>query len=117
MDSAQLPFVGTYRVTFHLIGFICKNRACTGKHAYNKACYVTNPERPLTDITAEIKRTLRRSKPEDDWAHFDVPALVSEELSGEQMTTYEREAKAEEKPGKQFQHCFERESSAQSVAT
>ncbi len=63
-----------------LIGFICKNNAYTGKHAYNKACYVTNPERPLTDITAEIKRTLRKAKPEDDWAHFDVPALVSEEL-------------------------------------
>lgn len=32
------------------------------------------------DITAEIKRTIRRSKPEDDWAHFDVPTLVSEKL-------------------------------------
>ncbi len=63
-----------------LIGFICKNRAYTGKHAYNKACYITNPERPLKDITAEVKRTIRRPKPEDDWAHFEVPALVSEEL-------------------------------------
>jgi hypothetical protein len=42
-----------------LVGFICKNRAYTGKHAYNKACYVTNFNKPLTDITAEIKRTLR----------------------------------------------------------
>ena len=41
---------------------------------------MTNPERRLTDITAERKRTLRKAKPEDDWAHFDVPALVSEEL-------------------------------------
>jgi len=89
-----------------LIGFICKNHAYTGKHAYNKACYVPNPERPLTDITAEIRRTLRRAKPEDDWAHFEVPALVSEELWQRANENIRERGKGRGKAGKTIQALF-----------
>jgi len=89
-----------------LIGFICKNRAYTGRHAYNKACYVPNPERPLMDITAEIKRTIRRTKPEDDWAHFDVPALVSEELWRRASQNIRERGKGRGKAGKTIQALF-----------
>ncbi|BAZ97297.1 Site-specific recombinase [Dehalococcoides mccartyi] len=89
-----------------LVGFICKNRAYTGKHAYNKACYVTNPNRPLTDITAEIKRTLRKAKPEDDWAHFEVPLLVSEELWQRANDNIHERGKGRGKAGKSIPALF-----------
>jgi len=63
-----------------LIGFTVKNRCYTGNHAYNKGTYVPNPKRPLGDITAEIKRTIRQWKPAAEWVSFEVPCLVSEEL-------------------------------------
>jgi site-specific DNA recombinase len=89
-----------------LIGFILKNRAYTGKHAYNKASYVTNPDRPLIDITAEIKRTLRKAKPEDDWAHFDVPALVSEEIWRQANENVRERGKGRGKAGKTIPALF-----------
>lgn len=89
-----------------LIGFICKNHAYTGKHAYNKAWYITNPERPLTDITAEVKRTIRRPKPEDDWAHFEVPILVSEELWRRASQNIRERGKGRGKAGKSIQALF-----------
>jgi len=89
-----------------LIGFICKNRAYTGKHAYNKACYITNPERPLKDITAEVKRTIRRPKPEDDWVHFEVPVLVSDELWRRANQNIRERGKGRGKAGKSIQALF-----------
>jgi hypothetical protein len=59
---------------------IVKRHCYTGKHAYNTASYVPNPERPLGDITAEIKRTLRRPKPQEEHVPFNVPTLVDEWL-------------------------------------
>jgi hypothetical protein len=59
---------------------IVHHRCYTGNHAYNANARVPNPDRPLGDITAEIKRTLLRPKPEEEWIKFKVPALVSEEL-------------------------------------
>jgi hypothetical protein len=89
-----------------LVGFICKNRAYTGNHAYNKAWYITNPERPLMDITAEMKRTIRRPKPEDDWAHFDVPALVSEKLWSQANQNIRERGMGRGKAGKTIQALF-----------
>ena len=57
------------------------HRHCyTGNHAYNANARVPNPDRPQGDITAEVKRTLLRPKPRDEWVTFEVPALVSGEL-------------------------------------
>ena len=59
---------------------IVHHNCYTGNHAYNVNARVPNPDRPLGDITAEIKRTLLRPKPRDEWVTFKVPALVSEQL-------------------------------------
>lgn len=63
-----------------LVKFNIWKRCYTGKHAYNTAHYVHNPDRPLGDITGEIKRTVRKPKPEEDHVKFEVPRLVSDEL-------------------------------------
>jgi site-specific DNA recombinase len=63
-----------------LIVFLVRKRCYTGKHAYNTAHYVTNPEHPLGDITGKIKRTIRKLKPEEEHVKFNVPPLVSETL-------------------------------------
>jgi site-specific DNA recombinase len=89
-----------------LVGFIVKNHAYTGVHAYNKAWYVPNPKHPLGDITAEIKRTIRRSKPEAEWVHFEVPALVSEELWQKANENIRRRGKGRGKAGKTIEALF-----------
>ena len=60
--------------------FIIEKRCYKGRHAYNTAHYVPNPNRPLGDITAEVKRTIRRAKPEEEHVSFTVPRLISDEL-------------------------------------
>ena len=62
------------------IANILNNRSYIGKHAYNVHEKVPNPDKPLTDITAEIKRTMLRQKPEEDWVKYEVPKLIDEEL-------------------------------------
>jgi hypothetical protein len=62
---------------------ICKvvRRCCyTGKNAYNSKSMVPNPARPLGDVTGQVKRTILRAKPQEEWVFFSVPRLVSEEL-------------------------------------
>ncbi|MBI4284074.1 MAG: recombinase family protein [Chloroflexi bacterium] len=59
---------------------IVHHRCYTGNHAYNTNAKVPNPSKPLGDITAQVKRTLRRPKPEVEWVRFKVPVLVTEEL-------------------------------------
>jgi hypothetical protein len=57
-----------------------KKHCYTGHHIYNKGTYVPNPKRPIGDVTYAIKRTIRQSKPESEWAKFEVPPLISEKL-------------------------------------
>lgn len=59
---------------------IVHHHCYTGNHAYNANSRVPNPDRPLGDITAEVKRTLLRPKTEEEWVKFKVPALIIEEL-------------------------------------
>jgi hypothetical protein len=57
------------------------HRQCySGNHTYNVNSRVPNPNKPLGDITAEIKRTLLRPKPQQEWVNFQIPPLVSEDL-------------------------------------
>jgi hypothetical protein len=58
------------------------------------------------DITAEIKRTIRRPKPEDDWAHFDVPVLVSEKLWRQANQNIHERGMGRGKAGKTIQALF-----------
>lgn len=59
---------------------VVRRRCYTGKNVYNSICMVPNPNKPLGDITAQIKRTISRPKPEDEWVYFNVSTLVEEEL-------------------------------------
>ena len=59
---------------------IARHHCYTGNHSYNAYARVPNRNRPLGDITAEVKRTLKRAKPAEERVAFKVPALVSEEL-------------------------------------
>ncbi len=62
---------------------ICKlvRRVCyTGRNAYNSRSMVPNPARPLGDVTGQVKRTILRAKPKEEWVFFNVPQIVSEEL-------------------------------------
>ena len=63
-----------------LISSMVKKHCHTGHHVYNKATYVPNPQKPIGDVTYAIKRTIRQMKPESEWAHFEVPPLISEKL-------------------------------------
>ncbi len=63
-----------------IVGNIVRHRCYTGDHTYNANARVHNPAIPLGDITAEVKRTMRRPKPKEEWVSFRVPALVSEEM-------------------------------------
>jgi site-specific DNA recombinase len=89
-----------------LVGFIVKNHAYTGEHAYNKGWYVPNPTHPLGDITAEIKRTIRCPKPKDEWVYFEVPALVSDNLWQKANQNIRERGKGRGKAGKTIQALF-----------
>jgi site-specific DNA recombinase len=57
------------------------HRECyAGSHTYNVTTRVPNPNKPLGDITAEVKRTLLKPKPQQEWVTFRIPPLVSEDL-------------------------------------
>ena len=57
-----------------------RNHSYTGQHTYDVNELVANPDVPITDITAEIKRTLQRQKPEEEWVRYEVPKIVDEDL-------------------------------------
>lgn len=62
---------------------VCKvvHRRCyTGRNSYNSGCMVPNPARPLGDVTGQVRRTILRPKPPEEWVFYDVPQLVSEDL-------------------------------------
>jgi hypothetical protein len=63
-----------------MVAFVIKKYCYTGRHAYNTAHYVSNPNRPFGDITSEEKCTIRRPRPEEEHVRFDIPSLVSDEL-------------------------------------
>ena len=54
---------------------IVRHHCYTGDHFYNTYAKVPNPDRRLTDVTAEVKRTLKRAKPREEWVPYKIPAL------------------------------------------
>ena len=80
------------------------HRECySGNHAYNVNSRVPNPDRPLGDITAEVKRTLLRPKPQQEWVNFQIPPLVSEDLCQKARESVIERGKGRGKQGKSIQ--------------
>ena len=86
-----------------IISRIVRHSCYTGKHYYNVFARVPNPDRPLGDYTAEIKRTLVRPKPENQWVEFKVPALISEELWQKAVDATTKRGRGRGKQGKKLQ--------------
>lgn len=85
-----------------LISFIVKKHCYTGHHAYNKAVCVPNPKRPIGDMTYAIKRTIRQAKPESEWAQFEIPPLISENLWGIANQNLRERGRGKGKEGKRI---------------
>jgi hypothetical protein len=82
---------------------ILHHRSYTGNHAYNVNARVANPSRPLGDITAEVKRTLLKPKPEEEWARYTVPKLVDEALWSRANANVTNRGRGKGKQGKSIQ--------------
>lgn len=85
---------------------VCKvvHRRCyTGKNVYNSGWMVPNPNRPLGDVTAQVKRTILRLKPEEEWVHFSVPPLISGELWQQANEALTKRGRGRGKQGKSIQ--------------
>ncbi len=85
------------------IAKIVHRKCYSGKHVYNVNCRVPNPDKPLGDITAEIKRTLLKPKPKDEWVTFEIPALVSQELCEKARANVIERGRGRGKQGKSLQ--------------
>jgi hypothetical protein len=80
------------------------HRKCySGNHAYNVNARVPNPDRPIGDITAEVKRTLLKPKPQQEWVTFQVPSLVSEDLCEKARENVIKRGEGRGKQGKSIQ--------------
>ena len=80
------------------------HRLCySGSHTYNVNARVPNPARPLGDITAEVKRTLLKPKPEQEWVNFQIPPLVSNDLCRKARQNVIERGKGRGKQGKTIQ--------------
>ena len=85
------------------VSHVVHNRCYTGHHAYNVNARVPNPDRPLGDITAQVKRTLLQTKPESEWVIYEVPALVSPEVWQEATDIITVRGRGRGKRGKSIQ--------------
>jgi hypothetical protein len=80
------------------------HRECySGNHAYNVNSRVPNPNRPLGDITAEVKRTLLKPKPQQEWVNYQIPPLVSEDLCRKARENLQERGRGRGKQGKSIQ--------------
>jgi hypothetical protein len=85
---------------------VCKlvRRSCyTGKNAYNSRSMVSNPARPLGDVTGQVKRTILRVKPKEEWVFYNVPQIVSEELWQKTNNALTQRGRGRGKEGKAIQ--------------
>ena len=82
---------------------ILRNHCYTGKHAYNVNELVANPDKPILDITAEIKRTVVKQKPESDWVTYEVPKIVDQELWSRANRQVKARGRGRGKRGKSIQ--------------
>ena len=85
------------------VSHIVHHRCYTGNHAYNTRAKEVNPARPLGDITGEIRRTLVRPKPEEEWVRYKIPPLVEEELWKRADAVITERGRGKGKQGKRIQ--------------
>ena len=64
---------------------------------------VPNPARPLGDVTGQVKRTILRDKPKEEWVFFNVPQIVSGELWQKANTALTLRGRGRGKEGKAIQ--------------
>jgi len=89
-----------------MVGEVVERESYTGKAYYNKTHRVPNPNKPLGDLTMQIKRTLTRQKPESDRVAFEVPALTTHELWKSANKTLRERGRGRGKQGKKIQALF-----------
>ena len=82
---------------------LVRRHCYTGTNTYNVHSRVPDPNRPMTDITAEIKRTRAQKKPEQEWVRYEVPALVSEEVWKSANAALTRRGRGKGKEAKSIQ--------------
>ena len=85
------------------VSHVVHNRCYTGHHAYNVHARVPNPDRPLGDITAEVRRTLLQEKPEAEWVGYEVPALVTADVWQKAVDAVTSRGRGRGKQGKSIQ--------------
>ena len=82
---------------------LVRRQCYTGRHACNVHSRVPDPDRPITDITAEIRRTRLQTKPEHEWVRYEVPALVSEGVWNSANDALTRRGRGKGKEAKSIQ--------------
>ena len=89
-----------------MVGEIIAREAYTGKAYYNKTYRAPNPDKPLGDLTMEIKKTLTREKPESERVLFKVPAITTHQLWERANNALRERGRGRGKQGKKIQALF-----------
>jgi len=89
-----------------MVGEIVIRESYTGKAYYNKTYRVPNPNKPLGDLTMQIKRTSTRFKPESDRVAFEVPTLTTHILWEKANEALKERGRGRGKQGKKIQALF-----------
>jgi hypothetical protein len=89
-----------------MVGEIVAKESYTGKAYYNKTHRVPDPNKPLGDLTMEIKKTLTRLKPESERVAFEVPAITTIDLWERANTALRERGRGRGKQGKKIQALF-----------
>lgn len=85
---------------------IVRRRCYTGEAEYNANGRVPNPDKPLGYLTLGIKRTLFRSKPDNEKMIFPVPALITKEKWLNANNNLRERGGGRGKQGKRIQALF-----------
>jgi hypothetical protein len=89
-----------------MVGEIVAKESYTGKAYYNRTHRVPNPNKPLGDLTMEIKKTLTREKPESERVPFEVPAITTHQLWERANNALRERGRGRGKQGKKIQALF-----------
>ena len=97
----KAPWGGQWSVS--TVSNVVHRHCYVGEHVYNANAREPNRNRPMGDVTARIRRTLVRPKPEREWVRFQVPKLVSEALWQKATAIVSERGRGRGKEGKAIQ--------------